>query len=389
MRALFAVGGAATAALLPFYGLLLRDRGFAPEQIGLILAVSSLAGILAAPVWSHVADVHLGSRRTLQLSCAASAFAAIALLMAGSDVSLVLGAVAALGAASSPGTALVDAIGLVHLGPDRVAEYGSIRLWASIGWAAAVVLFGLWFERAGVGLVPPVYAVGIVVMAAVAGRTSGARPEHPRPRSRLGAAGDAFRTVPRLAPFLAGVLLVSIASWGAWSFVPIRISDGGGGPFLVGLGASVAAIVEIPFMRASGWLGERFALRTLYVAGCAVYAVMMFGWAFAGSNPPLLTAILMVRGAGFGLVYVSLVVMTGRLVPARLRVTGQALLQIAATGIGPVVGAAAAGFVYQRIGAAALFVSAAGIVAAGATIVWLTMSDAAVARPNPRGGGAS
>ena len=76
--------------------------------------------------------------------------------------------------------------------------------------------------------------------------------------------------------------------------------------------------------------------------------------------------------------------MTGRLVPSRLRVTGQALLQIASTGIGPIVGAALAGFVYQRIGAAALFASAAAVVAIGATVVWLAMSDTAAARPQPR-----
>jgi MFS transporter, PPP family, 3-phenylpropionic acid transporter len=384
VRALFATGGAATAALLPFYGLVLRDRGFPPEQIGLILAMSSLAGIVAAPVWSHVADVHLGSTATLQLSCAASAVAAIWLAMAGSRIALVIAAVALLGAASAPGTALVDAIGLVHLGADRVAEYGSIRLWASIGWAVAVVGFGLWFERDGVRLVPPVYAAGILAVAAVATRTSAARPAVARPGSRLGSVGEVFRAVPRLSPFLAGVLLVSIASWGTWSFVPIRITEGGGGPFFVGLGASVAAIVEIPIMRASGWLGERFALRALYVAGCAVYAVMMIGWAFAAGDPQLLTVILMARGAGFALVYVSLVVMTGRLVPARLRVTGQALLQIANTGIGPIAGAALAGFVYQRIGAAALFASAAAVVAIGATVVWLAMSDTGAARPQPR-----
>jgi len=36
--------------------------------------------------------------------------------------------------------------------------------------------------------------------------------------------------------------------------VPLRIESGGGGPFLVGIAAGVAAFVEIPFMRSSGSL---------------------------------------------------------------------------------------------------------------------------------------
>ena len=165
------------------------------------------------------------------------------------------------------------------------------------------------------------------------GAPEGSRFPAPRPLaaarehgSRLGAVGEAFRAAPRLRPFLIGLLLVSAAAWGAGSFVPLRIARGGQGEFLVGIAASVAALIEIPIMRASGWLGEHLGMRRLYLTGCAVYVAMLIGWATL-SSPIAAAVIRMVSGLSFGLTYVAMVVITARLVPHRVRNTGQALMQ--------------------------------------------------------------
>jgi MFS transporter, PPP family, 3-phenylpropionic acid transporter len=377
---LFALGGVTTAALLPFFALWLRQRGLDPERIGLVLAASSLAAVAATPVWSNASDSRLGPVRTLRLSSAASACAAMALALTGTALWPILGLAALLGIATGPGTALEDSIAIGYLGPARMTHYGSIRLWASVGWAIACVVFGAWFERAGLGLVFAAFAIGSLAIAVLTLRLPAPRPtDDAVAGTRLGSFGDAFRSVPRLVPFLAGLFVVSVATAGAWSFVPIRIDAGGGGPFLVGLSAGVAAVFEVPFMLWSGWLAEHVGLRTLYAGGCAIYAAMMVAWAFAAS-PTLVALILMVRGTGFGLTYVALVVMTGRLMPGRLRTTGQGLLQIVAMGLAPVVGTALGGIVYQRLGPPTLFALAAALVAVGAAIVWATMSGAPFTR---------
>jgi MFS family permease len=169
------------------------------------------------------------------------------------------------------------------------------------------------------------------------------------------------------------VLLVGTATSASWSFVPLRIAAGGGGPFLVGLGACLAALVEIPFMRASARLGKHSGLRTLYVTGCAIYVAMMLAWALV-ANPVVVALIKTVSGAGFGLTYVALVVITGRLMPATLQNTGQALMQTTGQGIAPIVGSALGGLVYQHLGAPTLFAGAAALTAAGASVAWRTLS---------------
>lgn len=379
IRLLFAIGGAAGAAILPFFVLLLRDRGLKPDATGVVLGAQSLAAVLAGPAWTHLADTRFGSVRVLQVSSLVAAAAALALLPTGSNLLGIALLAAVLAAASAPGTALIDTLALATLGPGRMTEYGSIRLWSSIGWAVAVLGFGWWFERSGLGPVLPAYAVGTIVFVLAASRLPSRRPGlGTGERSRLGSVGAAFREAPRLRSFLVGLLLVNMAAFGAASFVPLRIAAKGGGPFLVGLAACVAALVEVPLFRASSRLVERFGLRRLYAAGCGVYVATMLGYALV-SQPAVVAAIRAGAGAGFGLTYAALVVITGRLVPERLRNTGQALMQVTGMGVGPILGQAAGGLVYRHLGPPTLFASAAALIAVGTLVVWRALSGAETA----------
>ena len=323
-----------------------------------------------------MADAHLGSVRTLRLALFATAGSAVALMFTGSALYPVLLVSAILGGASAPAAALDDAIALTHLGAGRQVEYGSVRLWASAGWAVAALLAGAWYQRAGLAPVLPVYVCGVLIWAGYTFRFSTTPATRATRASPLHTVADAFRSCPKLKPFLAGLFLVATATSAAWTFLPLRIVSTGGGPFLVGVAAGLSAAVEIPFMRASPWLVRRVGLRRLYASGAAVYAAMMLVWTLL-STPTIVALVTMVRGAGFGLTYVAMVMITERLVPTRLRNTGQLLLQTISMGIAPVAGAAIGGLVYQRLGASALFVGAAAFTVLGTTVIWTTLSEPA------------
>ena len=80
LRAPYLATGAATGVLLPFVAPILAGRGFSPQSIGLLLAITSAAIVVAAPIWGQVGDVVLGRRRTLQWAVliAAAAFILLA-----------------------------------------------------------------------------------------------------------------------------------------------------------------------------------------------------------------------------------------------------------------------------------------------------------------------
>lgn len=369
LRRLYAIVGAAGAAFIPFFVLLLRDRGLAADRIGIVLAVTSLAGVVATPFWSHAADARLGGVHTLQLACGLACVAALGMMATGSSVVAIGAAGVALGAAVGPQTAMTDALALNQLGPLRLNEYGIFRLWASLGWGLGGIALGAVYASAGLGLVLPVYAAGLAALAVFVSRFPRNRPivsgEH---AGRFGAVGEAFRA-PRMAPFLAGVLVLATSTHAAWDFVPLRIVSGGGGAFLVGISSGVSAFVEIPFMRSTSSLVDRLGLRRVFAVGALVYIAASMAWALV-ADAVAVTAIRIAIGIGFGLVYPALVLITGRLVPARVRNSGQALLSICSFGLAPVIGGAVGGVVYEHVGPSQLFAGSAIGIAIGGACIW-------------------
>jgi PPP family 3-phenylpropionic acid transporter len=195
------------------------------------------------------------------------------------------------------------------------------------------------------------------------------RPERTHSETKLGAFGDALAHVPHLPLYLIGLLAFGAAQHAAWDYVPLRIESGGGGPFLVGIAAGVSAFIEIPFMRSSSTLIRRFGVRPLFVAGGAVYVLASLLWSLV-TAPAAVTAVRIGVGVGFGLTYVSVVVITGTLVPQRLRNTGQTLAQMCTAGLAPILGSVIGGWVYEHVGPPQLFVGSAVGLAVAIVIVW-------------------
>jgi len=375
LRGSYALIGLVVSAFVPFVTLVLRDRGLSPDDIGVVLAVLSLSGVLAAPFWSHAADTRLGSVHTLQLACAAAAIAGSALIATRSGLLAVAAICVVLGAAQAPHTALTDSLALSVLGPARVHEYGTFRLWQSVGWGLGCVVIGAVLTATDVELALPLYAGGAASYAVYVSRFGRSRPGGSRDTgSRLGSVGEAFRTVDRLPLFLIGVLVFATSTHAAGDFVPLRIVTGGGDALLVGIAAGISAFVEIPFMRTSGSLIERHGLRALFTAGAVVYLTASVAWA-AFPGPVAVTAVRIAIGVGFALTYVSMVQMTAHLVPERLRNTGQALLQICTWGLAPMLGGAVGGFVFEHVGPPQLFLGSAAGIGMGIVVVWTATAE--------------
>ncbi len=339
-----------------------------------MLAVDGLAAGLAGPVWGHFADVRHGSARVLAVSSLASAAAALLFMTTGSSLVAILPAAALLYACQGVGAPLADALAIGQLGHEGMGGYGNIRLWASLGWAIFVIAFGALYEDVGLGPVMAAFAAG----AAILGLWSWRIRDERRPRaahtgSRLGTAGATVRAAPKLLPFIAGAFLMSAGWTAALAFLGLRIVGQGGGPFLVGLAAGLTAFVEVPVMLSTRSLGQRFGLRAVNIAGAVVYVALFTAWALI-PDPTVLALVASFEGIAFALVYVSQVVLVGRLVPAALRATGQSLFSGIVRSAAPVVGSLAGGLVYDRLGPPALFAGCAALTAVGTVVVWFVLA---------------
>jgi MFS transporter, PPP family, 3-phenylpropionic acid transporter len=133
---LFLLFGLIVASFFPFLSIYLEGRGFEPDEIGFLLGAMALVRIVAMPVWGHVADTRTGRKLALQLGLVGMVLFALVASVLDSFVGVAFGLVgiALAMAASGPN---IDALTLVHLGDERMAEYSRIRGWESLTYASA------------------------------------------------------------------------------------------------------------------------------------------------------------------------------------------------------------------------------------------------------------
>ena len=337
--------------------------------------------MVANPVWGHAADVWIGRVRALRIAALGAATMGLVFFLPEQRMLVVLPVVVLLAAFHGAVVPVGDAIALDHLGPENVRDYGLIRLWSSLAFAVAAIACGALYGVAGIGLMPLIYAVAMAALAAWSTTMTRDAPSRVESGERFGSVGAAFRASPRLAPLLVGMLLWGIGFAAAWSFLPLRIVGRGGGPFLVGIAAASGAFIEVPVMRKSRWFTGRFSLRGVYVLGCVIYASVFVAWAFV-KDPVVIAVLNGFEGVGFALLYVSGVMVVGKLVPKHLQATGQSMMQMVGQGLGPVLGASIGGVVYGRFGPPALFLGAAASTLLAATVIWFTLSPPAFSERN-------
>jgi PPP family 3-phenylpropionic acid transporter len=379
VNGLFVVFGFVIAAFFPFLAVYLDDRGLSASQIGFVLAAMALARIVSNPVWGHEADTRIGRLRALQIGTIGSGLAAVAMNRVEGivPIAIVASVLASMMVATGPN---IDAITLVHLGDDRVADYGRIRAWESVSYAAGCLVFGAILQTAGLRWAMPLYAVtsvGVLVWTLAFERD---RPARGQVHGRLGAVGAVFREAPRFWGFLAATLLVWTGFNAAWNFISLKIVSEGGGPMLIGLGTALGGLVEVPVMLVSSRLQSGWGLRRVYALGCAIYAVGFLAWGLIDS-PTIVSLLTVFEGAAFALLFTTGVVVIGRLVPSMLYSSANSVAAMVGFGIGPILGAGIGGILYDRAGTLVLYASASMLALLGAFISWFALDTPALDEP--------
>lgn len=377
---LFLLFGVIVASFFPFLSVYLEGRGFEPDEIGFLLSAMAVVRIVAMPVWGHVADTRIGRKAALQLGLVGMVAFAIVASVLDSFVGVAFGAVgiALAMAASGPN---IDALTLVHLGDERMADYSRIRGWESLTYAGSCLLFGLLLEIHGVTLALPLYAVAGLLLLVWA--TVAVRPDRPTERvdhGRLGAVGAVFREAPRFWGFLAATLLVWTGFNGAWNFVGLKIVGEGGGPLLIGVGTSLGGFMEVGVMRLVPRLHRRLGLRKVFALGCVSYATGFLLWGLI-DDPTTVSVLAVLEGVGFSLLFTTSILVVGTLLPSSLYSSGNSIVSMVGFGIGPIVGGGLGGVVYERLGSTTLFVGSSALAALGAVAAMIALRTPALDRP--------
>jgi MFS family permease len=332
--------------------------------------------MISMPIWGHVADTRTGRRRALQLGLLGMVVFAIVASLLDSLLGVAFGAVGVALAMSASGPN-IDALALVELGEERMADYGRIRAWESLSYASACLVVGFLLDLYGVTWALPIYALaGFVALVWTTIAVRPDRPEHREDHGRLGAVGAVFRAAPRFWGFLLATLLVWTGFNGAWNFVGLKIRD----PLLIGLGTALGGFTEVGVMRLSSRLHRRWGLRRVYALGCFVYATGFFLWGVV-ANRTVVSLLAVFEGAGFSLLFTTSILVVGKLLPSSLYSSGNSLGAMVGFGIGPILGAGIGGVIYDELGSLTLFVGSAVLAAAGGVAALLVLRTPALDTP--------
>jgi len=361
--------------MLPYLPLYYRSLGFNLAEVGSILALGALVGLLASPSWGALSDRMRGSPLVL-VGAVGTALAGTAVLALSAAPGAVLVGAALLGAGIGGFNPIIDARALETVGADR-ARFGPLRAWGSFSYILAVLASGYLVDRFGLRSVFATLTLSLVATAivALALRPVGDRPV--RATSPLRDAGRLFG--PRgLGMFLLGAFLTWLGMSAVLTYTPIRFTELGAGATIVGLGGAIAAGTEVPLMLRFPALAARWGSHRLLIAGSVFTAARAIVAAVA-TDPALLLAASVFGGLGYAFFAIGGTTYVSEHVPRELAATAQGIFQGVGNSLAQVTAALAGGAVAAVAGVAGLFAISAAVGIVGAIAIGLAVRARPVA----------
>ncbi len=375
LSAFYLLHFAVVGCFMPFIGPWLAALGHGAVAIGALVAIMALGRIFAPPLWAWWADSRTRRLPLLRgcLLAATAFFAVLALLPAarlGADAGGASWLLAALllgyGLCGSGVLPQFEVITLNHLGtaPQR---YSVIRLWGSVGFVLAVLLFGTASERLGIGIWPVSVLTLLLASVLLAATLS------ERIVPRVSAQPSALRAVLRqrqVAGLLLGCLLMQASHGTYYAFYSLYLAEAGYGGTTVGLLWALGVVAEVALFAVMPRLARRFRARSLFLACFALTALRWLMIAAGAGNFALLLVAQGLHAASFGLYHAVAVQCVHDGFRGPLQGRGQALYSSVGFGAGGALGSFGAGLVWASAGPRAAWLVAAAVALLGLLVVW-------------------
>ena len=353
---------ATLGALVPYWGLYLQSIGFAPSEIGSLMALLMVTRIVAPNIWAWIADHRERRMRVVRLASFLSVVA-FAGVFAGRSfwwLAAVLLGFSFFWQASLP---LLEVLVMNHTGA-RPGAYGRVRVWGSIGFIASVVALGPVVDARGPWWVLPTIltlVLGIWLFSLVLPESEArGRAPHPEPLLKV-----ILR--PEVLVFLTACFLMQVSHGPYYTFYSIYLESYGYSKTLIGALWAFGVVCEIGVFLLMPWILARANLRTVLLVSFLLAAArwLLIGW--FPQNLPILIAAQALHAATFGTFHAAGMQMVYRFFTGRHQHRGQAIYSSASFGIGGAVGSFYSGHAWATLGPAMTF----GIAAAAAGIAFV------------------
>lgn len=370
---------AALGAEVPFIPQVLAGAGLRPHEVGIVLAAGTIAQVMAAPVFGHVAD-RLDARLVLFFAALASAASLLSLLVVSHDgLWLALPVYMLFAVATAPLNPLADAITVPAC--DRLGvPYGRVRGVGSAGFFAGILVSSAIATRLG-----PQSIVSSAVLFVLLTTTLPLFRSVVKPPPRDGSTTVAGLGTLLRIPVFRRVLLVAALVIGSHAmsdaFAVIHWQASGIASETIGVMLAIAVASEFfVFVFLGPNLLHRLGPSLCIVIGAAVGAAR---WAVLAESqsiwPVLVTQLL--HGLTFSLVHLACMQILSAAVPRQLFATAQSLYSVCSNAIASAAITLAAGALFGALHAHAFWL--ASILCALAVPVALRMGMAIVPATPP------
>lgn len=389
----------AAGAIVPYLPLYYRSLGLSLGEVGAMLALASLVGLAASPLWGALSDRTRGSSLVLLAATGTALLGAAMMATFGLgtlegdlldpeylpvpvDRLLIAGCAALLGIGIAGLAPILDARALETAGANREG-YGPLRAWGSFAYIIGALGTGVLAEAYGPRSLFVVLGLSLVGTAII-GPTL-----RPAPNRSMQTVARPLREAGKLfgrrglGVFVLGSFLCWLGMSMVLSFTPLRFEELGAGPSIVGLGGAIAAGIEVPLMLKFPAIAAKVGAQRLLVLGAAAIALRSTMAALAPDAAVLLAASVF-GGIGFAFFFVGGVLYVSEHVPPELAATAQGIFQGIGTSLSQVVAAATGGAIAAAAGLSGLFAVGAALGVLGTLVIVLALR--ARAQPRPPGG---
>lgn len=376
----------------PFLPIWLKSNGLIASQIGTVSAAPILVMVLFNMLVGRIADRASDWRQVIIAGALMAAVTSCGLLFADSYWTIVV--VWTLVMVPFQAISPVADAATMRMARRRGADFGTIRVWGTVGFVVATVTSGFLLGAFGVGAFVPV----IIFVCALRAGSSLRLPYFRAPSDDDVAPSAGSEHAPPLVarrirqlwrpwfllPLLGGALLQA-SHMLQMGFGALIWKEAGVPDWVIGPLWAVAPGGEILVMLYFKKLAPRFSARHLLLAACAMGAIRWVGFSF---NPPVwaLALLQMLHMGSFGLGYLGIIEFVANWTTEEIAAEAQSFFVVIRQ-IAQVAALTGFGFLVDLAGSGAYWVAAA-VTVVGAGLIAISLALMSPAREHEEGGAA-
>jgi len=342
---------AVPAVTAPYLAIMLRDMGYSPIWVGILLGVFSGAGIVGPFAFGYWADRTGNYRHALVASVILPTIVALPLvLLVHPAFSIVFLALMAFGLRST--ASLLDSVTTIQIG--NTGNYGRIRVWGSVSFIAVTLFLqvtpflrpdsawniALWLTLVSAMSVVPIILLPKASLGSSAGTKTGGR--------------GVEKGLPIFSAYVLGglgiIFMVSFSMSAVYSYFPLYLIEVLEWD-VVGLTFAIGAASELPVIFLSAALLRRFGPLPLLAVSAAGVSLRLLIWAFLPFEPLVLVSQLL-HALCFGTFFPAKVYFIASIFPPKTRGTGMSLFIALGTGLPSLIGTMIGGGILEAVAGA-------------------------------------